>query len=84
MLLENKELATIFSVCKAEIFPPKENHWTAFRCSPYFALPYRNGPLIGYFYKILKWVSEVQGFLLVIKNPMYEKYNRYARYFTQH
>jgi len=26
----------------------------------------------------------VQEFLLGIKNSMYEKYNRYAHYFTQH
>ena len=26
----------------------------------------------------------MQGFLLGIKNPTYEKYNRYAYYFTQH
>ena len=31
MLLENKELATLFSVCRAEIFQPKENRWTALR-----------------------------------------------------
>ena len=29
-------------------------------------------------------LAQVLGFLLGIKNPTYEKYSRYAHYFTQH